>query len=159
MMPRPPSPPQSAGVRVDPQLIYAIPLAGALLLDQWYPMRSIPPRLAAPVGIALLIIGLTVGLAAVRRFRSARTTLQPWEPTTTLVTDGPFRHTRNPIYMMYTLVYLGVGLWVNSVWPLVLLPLVFLLMHRLVITREEAYLESRFGDVYRAYRQQVRRWL
>jgi len=157
--PPPPSTPQSAGVRLDPQLIYAIPLAGGLLLDRWHPIRSIPPRFAAPLGIASLVIGLTVGLAAVRRFRLARTSLQPWESTSTLVTDGPFRLSRNPIYIGYTLLYLGVAFWANSLWPVVLLPLVVWLMHRLVITREEAYLESRFGDAYRAYRHRVRRWL
>lgn len=144
---------------MDPQLIYAIPLVGGLLLDRWYPMRSIPPGLAAPVGIASLVIGLAVAVAAVRRFRSARTTLQPWEPTSALVTDGPFRLSRNPIYIAYTLLYLGVGFWVNSVWPPVLLPLVIWLMHRMVIAREEAYLEHRFGEVYRAYKRRVRRWL
>ena len=159
MKPPPPSPPQSAGVRVDPQLIYAIPLAGGLLLDRWHPVRSIPPLLAAPIGIASLVIGVTVCLAAVRRFRSARTSLQPWEPTTALVTDGPFRLSRNPVYVGYTLLYLGVGFWVNSVWPLVLLPLVLWLMYRVVISREEAYLEHRFGEAYRAYKHRVRRWL
>lgn len=104
-------------------------------------------------------MAVAVGVAAVGRFRSAGTSLQPWEPTSTLITDGPFRFSRNPIYIGYTLLYLGVAFWVNSVWPLGLLPLVLWLMHRVVITREEAYLEGRFGDVYRAYRRRVRRWL
>ena len=150
---------KSAGVRLDPQLIYAIPLGGTLLLNRWHPIQIIPTGLAAPVGIAALVLGLTVGLAAVRRFRSARTSLQPWEPTSALITDGPFRRSRNPIYIGYTLLYLAVGFWVNSLWPIVLLPLVLGLMYHLVITREEAYLESRFGEAYRAYRRRVRRWL
>lgn len=150
---------QSAGVRLDPQLIYAIPLGAALLLDRWHPMRSLPSRLAAPVGILLVLFALTVGLATVRRFRAAGTSLQPWEPTTSLITDGPFRLSRNPVYLGYTLLYLGVGFWVNSVWPLLLLPLVVWLMHRLVISREETYLDSRFGETYQAYKQRVRRWL
>lgn len=152
------APTESAGVRLDPQLIYAIPLAGGLLLDRWYPVAGLPPRLAAPVGISLVVLGLAVAWAVVRRFRLARTSLQPWEPTTALITDGPFRRSRNPVYVGYTLIYLGVGFWVNSIWPLVLLPVVFWLLHRLVIAREEAYLERRFGEVYRAYRHRVRRW-
>lgn len=155
----PPSPPQSAGVRVDTQLIYAIPLAAGVLLDRWHPMRSLPPRLAAPVGIASLLVALAVAVAAVRRFRSARTSLQPWEPSTALITDGPFRLSRNPVYIGYTLLYLGVAFWVNSAWPLVFLPLVLWLMRRMVIDREEAYLEHRFGEVYRTYKRRVRRWL
>lgn len=107
----------------------------------------------------MLGLGVAVALAAVRALRAARTTLQPWESTTTLVTSGPFRFSRNPIYVSYTLVYLGVTFSVNSVWPLVLLPLVIGLMVRMVIGREERYLEARFGDAYRDFRGRVRRWL
>ncbi len=154
----PPSSAESAGVRVDPQLIYAVPLAVGLLLHRWHPLQTVPPRAAAPVGIATLVLGLTLAVVTVRRFRWARTSLQPWEPTAALITDGPYQISRNPIYISYTLLYLGVGFWANSLWPLVFLPLVFWVLHRVVITREEAYLERRFGDVYRAYRHRVRRW-
>ncbi|MEO8448649.1 MAG: isoprenylcysteine carboxylmethyltransferase family protein [Gemmatimonadota bacterium] len=143
---------------MDPQLIYAVPLAAALLFHHWYPARLLPAQLAAPAGIVLLIFSFMVGLAAVLRLRRARTTLQPWEPTTTLITDGPYRHSRNPIYVGYTLLYVGVACWANSIWPFVGLPVVFAAMHRVVIIRE-AYLERRFGAVYRAYRHRVRRWL
>lgn len=159
MNPSPPPASHSAGVRVDPQLLYAIPLAVGLLIDRWHPLRIVPPPLAVPVGIASLVVGVAVCYAAARRLRAARTTLQPWEPTTTLVTDGPFRRSRNPIYVGYTLLYLGVAVWVNSAWPLALWPVVLWLMHRLVIAREEAYLGGRFGETYRAYKRRVRRWL
>lgn len=154
-----PSPSPSAGVRIDPQLIYAIPLAVGLLVERWFPTRATPDRLAVPLGIGCVALGVAVAFAAVHRFRSASTTLQPWEPTTALVTGGPFRFSRNPIYLGYTLLYLGVGFWVNSLWPLLLLPGVLWLMHRLVIHREEAYLEHQFGEGYLAYRRSVRRWL
>lgn len=154
-----PSPGQSAGVRIDPQLIYAIPLVLGLLAERWIPTRTTPDRLAAPLGIGCLVLGVALAFTAVRRFRTARTTLQPWEATTALVTGGPFRFSRNPIYLGYTLLYLGVGFWVNSLWPLILLPAVLWLMHRLVINREEAYLERQFGEGYLAYRSRVRRWL
>jgi len=144
---------------VDPQLIYAIPLIVGLAVGHWLPMPVLPRRLAAPVGITSIVLGLVVSLAAVRRFRAASTTLQPWESTTALVTAGPYRVSRNPIYLGYTLLYLGVVFWVNYLWPLVLLPLVFWLMVRWVITREEAYLDRRFGEAYRDYRHRVRRWL
>lgn len=155
----PPPQPESAGVRLDPQLLYAVPLAGGLLLDWWHPLRSAWPQFRTPVGIAVIALGVGLAAAAVRRFRSAGTSLQPWEPSTTLMTDGPFRFSRNPVYVAYTLVYLGVGSWMNSLWPLLLLPLVLWLMHRLVISREESYLEARFGEAYRDYSHRVRRWL
>lgn len=156
----PPSPrPQSAGVRIDPQLIYAIPLVAAWLVHRVAPRPLLPAGLAAPIGIGCLILGIAVASAAVRGFRAARTTIQPWESTTALVTSGVFRFSRNPIYVGYTLLYLGVGCWINSIWPLVLLPVVLGLMHGLVIRREEAYLEDRFGESYRDYRRRVRRWV
>ncbi|HEU5040160.1 MAG TPA: isoprenylcysteine carboxylmethyltransferase family protein, partial [Gemmatimonadales bacterium] len=76
-----------------------------------------------------------------------------------LVTDGPYRFTRNPMYLGFTLWYLAGTAWVNSLWLLVLLPVVLLVMQRGVITREEAYLERRFGREYTEYRARVRRWL
>jgi len=158
--PVPPSPrPQSAGVRIDPQLLYAIPLAAAWLLHRLAPRPLLPSGLAAPIGIGCLILGLAIASSAVRSFRAARTTLQPWETTTALVTSGVFRFSRNPIYVGYKLLYLGIGSWANSIWPLVLLPVVFGLMHWLVIRREEAFLEDRFGESYREYRIRVRRWI
>jgi putative hydrolase of HD superfamily len=149
----------TAGVKIDPQLIYFLPLVAGLLLERWVPLRIVPPRLAAPVGIAALVLGLLVGLAAVRSLRQAKTTIQPWEPTTFLVTTGPYRFSRNPIYLGYTLLYLGAAVWLGSGWSLGFLPFVLLAVQRLVIRREEAYLERRQGEPYRAYRAKVRRWL
>jgi len=150
---------ESAGVRIDPQLIYAVPLALSLVLHYWRPVASVPALVGAPAGLVSLALGLAVLVAAVRGFRAAGTTLQPWESTTALVTSGPFRFSRNPIYLGYTLLYLGVALWVRSVWSLVFLPLVLWGMTRLVIRREERYLEARFGAAYRDYARRVRRWI
>ncbi|MGE0553039.1 MAG: isoprenylcysteine carboxylmethyltransferase family protein [Gemmatimonadales bacterium] len=131
----------------------------ALLAHYRHPARIVAPGVAVPVGLGLLGLGVAVAVAAVRRLHAARTTLQPWESTTTLVTSGPFRYTRNPIYLSYTLLYLGVTFCANSVWPLLLLPLVLGLVILVVIGREERYLEARFGDAYQDYRRRVRRWL
>jgi protein-S-isoprenylcysteine O-methyltransferase Ste14 len=83
----------------------------------------------------------------------------PVRPATALITEGPFRFTRNPLYLSLALLYLGIGLWLGALWPIVLLPALMLLVQQLVVLREEAYLESRFGDAYRTYRNRVRRWL
>lgn len=76
-----------------------------------------------------------------------------------MVTNGPYRFTRNPMYLGFTLLYLGAAFWVNTAWPVILLPLVLAVMHYGVIVREEAYLERVFAEEYRTYRQRVRRWL
>jgi protein-S-isoprenylcysteine O-methyltransferase Ste14 len=100
-----------------------------------------------------------IGLWAIIAFRRAGTRPEPWKPVTAFVTSGPYRFTRNPMYVGFTLIYLGVAAMVNTAWPLWFLPAIFLTMHFGVVRREEAYLERRFGDDYRAYRDRVRRWL
>lgn len=154
----PSSPARTAGIRVPPPIIYAVPLAAGLLIHHWHPIRILPAGLAAPIGIGVLLLGM-VGFPAVLSFRRAKTSPKPWKPTTALVTDGPYRLTRNPMYLGFTLLYLGISLWANVAWPLFFLPLVLIVMQRSVIAREEAYLEVLFGDEYRAYRRRVRRWL
>jgi protein-S-isoprenylcysteine O-methyltransferase Ste14 len=154
-----PSSPSNAGVRIDPQLIYTVPLIAGLWLNRWHPLPLLPAPFATPVGVTLVVLGLAFVLPAAWRFARAGTSPQPWRPSTALVTEGPYRISRNPIYLGYTLLYLGVMFWVDTVWPLFVLPLVLWMMYRTVIAREEVYLESRFGDAYRAYRRRVRRWL
>jgi protein-S-isoprenylcysteine O-methyltransferase Ste14 len=141
-----------------PPLIYLVPLGLGLLLQWWRPVPLLPERLALPVGVAFLLLGL-VALPALRQFIRAGTHPEPWKPTTALVTGGPYRFTRNPMYLGFTLIYIGIACWVNTAWPVVLLPLVLLVMHYGVILREEAYLERKFGEEYRAFRGRVRRWL
>jgi protein-S-isoprenylcysteine O-methyltransferase Ste14 len=149
---------ETAGVIAPPPLIVAIPLVVGLLVNRWIPVRVVPAGAAAPVGIACLLLGL-LGLPAILAFRRAHTSPEPWRPTTALVTTGPYRFSRNPMYVGFTLFYAGVGFWVNAVWPFVLLPVVILVMRIGVIAREEAYLERRFGEEYREYQRRVRRWL
>ena len=80
-------------------------------------------------------------------------------PTTSLVFTGPYRWTRNPMYLAMLLLYIGIALLFDIVWALVLTPLVMLLVVRLVIRREERYLEGKFGEEYRQYKGRVRRWI
>ena len=87
------------------------------------------------------------------------TTPEPHNPTTALVTSGPFRYSRNPIYISKALLYVGISMVANAVWPLLLLPSVLFALTRGMIEREEGYLEHRFGDQYRQYRESVSRWL
>lgn len=150
--------PGTAGVLAPPPLIYAAPLAVGLLLHRWHAVRLLPARLAASVGIALLLLGL-IGAPAVLAFRRVNTSPKPWKPTTAMVTTGPYRLTRNPMYLGFTLLYLGTTCWVNTLWPLLLLPLVLVTMHYGVIVREERYLERLFGEEYLTYKRRVPRWL
>ena len=92
-------------------------------------------------------------------FRRARTSPIPVKPTTAIVETGPYRFTRNPMYVGLTLLYLGLTLWVGSLWPLLLLPVALFALQRFVIAREERYLEAKFGDQYLRYKARVRRWI
>jgi protein-S-isoprenylcysteine O-methyltransferase Ste14 len=91
--------------------------------------------------------------------REAGTNIQPNLPSTTVVSSGPYSLTRNPIYLAMTLLYSGIAILVNTVWPLFLLPLVLVVIRFGVIEREEGYLERKFGKSYRDYKERVRRWI
>ena len=98
-------------------------------------------------------------LSAARTFRSAGTPVPGNRPTTTIVRAGPYRYTRNPIYLSFSLLQLGIALWVSSLWLFVTLIPAVTLMSLVVIPREEHYLESRFASDYLPYKASVRRWL
>jgi protein-S-isoprenylcysteine O-methyltransferase Ste14 len=91
--------------------------------------------------------------------REAGTNVLPSKPALTLVTSGPFRFTRNPLYVMNALVYLGLTLICNSAWLLGLFVPMLLVIYWGIIRREERYLEAKFGEAYLAYKARVRRWL
>jgi len=80
-------------------------------------------------------------------------------PTTALVITGPYRFTRNPMYLGFLLLYIGVSCWFGWIWPLLLAPLLVWLIRVFVIEREERYLDRKFGQEYWRYKAQVRRWL
>lgn len=149
--------PATAGVIAPPPLIYGVPLLIGLLVDRWHPWLLVTERTTVPGGLVLVLLGF-IALPAVLAFRRARTHPEPWKPTKALVTVGPYRYSRNPMYVGFTLCYAGVAIWQNSVWPLLALPVVIAVMRVGVIQREERYLEGLFGDDYRAYRARVRRW-
>jgi protein-S-isoprenylcysteine O-methyltransferase Ste14 len=105
-------------------------------------------------GGALLLAGW-----AVLALRRARTPVEPWKATRTIVSSGPYRWSRNPIYVAFLGVQLAWGWGRGDAWPVLLLPLTVALLSWGVIRREERYLAARFGAPYEAYRQRVRRWL
>jgi protein-S-isoprenylcysteine O-methyltransferase Ste14 len=151
-------PEDNPGVRLPPPVIYAVPLAAGLLLHHWRTLPALGPEAARVFGPALVLCGF-VGVPAMVAFIRARTNPRPWKPASVLVTSGPYRFTRNPMYLGFTLLYAGVSLSVNTLWPLLALPVILFVMTTGVIAREENYLERRFGDEYLRYKARVRRWL
>jgi protein-S-isoprenylcysteine O-methyltransferase Ste14 len=156
-----PSSPDTSGVRVLPPLIYAGLFLVGSAVHRAVPLRlwGDPPPAARLVGWGLVAAGVLVAASAVVLFRRAGTTPNPTRPTTALVLHGPYRFTRNPMYLGLSVCYVGAALLVNSLWPLILFPALIVLVQRWVIAPEEAYLERTFAAEYRAYRARVRRWL
>ena len=142
-------------VVVPPPLIFGSLLAVGLLIE-----RNLPPNLPLALAAAVLAgAGLVLIVAALGLFRRARTRPEPWRPSTALVASGVYQCTRNPMYLGMASVCLGTAALFASPPAALLTCVAALLIDRTVIAREEAYLDRRFGDEYRAYRSQVRRWL
>jgi protein-S-isoprenylcysteine O-methyltransferase Ste14 len=114
---------------------------------------------AQVAGTILIAFSVALGGWAMIRFLHARTAILPIRPAARLVQCGPYRFTRNPMYLSMTLLYVGLALVINHMWPLLFLPVVLLAIRRLVIAREERHLLERFGSDYEAYRKQVPRWI
>jgi protein-S-isoprenylcysteine O-methyltransferase Ste14 len=148
---------QGPDIVVHPPLLFLGPLLGGLVLDRVAPLPGIR-RGARRLGVPILAAGLVTTGWFLQTMHRARTPVDPRKASTALVTDGPFRYTRNPGYLGFSLVYAGVSLLGNGRWSLAALPAVVAAVDRCVIGGEERYLAGRFGTDYEVYRLRVRRW-
>jgi protein-S-isoprenylcysteine O-methyltransferase Ste14 len=147
------------GVIAPPPLIYSGALAAGLLANRRYHMPFLPHRVAWMLGWPLVAGGLVIGFLGEREMRRAETNVDPYKPATAVVTRGPFRFTRNPLYLSLTLIYGGISALANALPAALLLPIVLRLMRRGVIEREERYLARKFGDEYVRYKLGTPRWI
>ena len=144
---------------VRPPLVYLISLLSGAAIQLATPLPFLPATFAVPLGVPLVVVAIALFAYSVRTFRSAGTPVPARKPTTVIVRTGPYRFSRNPIYLAFSLLQLGIAIWVNSVWLLATLVGAVALIHYVVIRREEQYLERRFGAEYLDYKARVRRWL
>ena len=142
-----------------PPWVYLGAIALGLLMHVALPVRLVSRAVSVPLGGTTMLVAVALFLSAVRTFRTAGTPVPGNRPTTTIVRTGPYRCSRNPIYLSFSLLQLGVGFWVNSLWLLVTLMPAVALMSFVVIPREEHYLATRFPSDYLPYRASLRRWL
>ena len=147
------------GVIAPPPLIYAAGLAAGFLSHTVFPLRVPFGAVTTVLGLCLIGTGVLLAAAGFQAMSRVGTYVDPFKPTTALATDGPFRFTRNPLYLSLTLLYGGIALFVNLPWAILFLPIVLLIIRRGVIDREERYLEQKFGEDYLRYKRSVRRWL
>lgn len=144
---------------VRPPLVYLISIVLGALIQLAAPLPFLPRALALPLGASLVVLAIGLFAYSAAKFRAAGTPVPARKPTTVIVRTGPYRFSRNPIYLAFSLLQLGIAAWANSLWLLATLVCAVALIHFVVIPREEQYLERRFGAQYLDYKASVRRWL
>jgi protein-S-isoprenylcysteine O-methyltransferase Ste14 len=155
----------TAGVIARPIHLFPAALVLGFILDHVLPLPFAIPRtgmmhsISAIIAGVLILIGIALFAAGVRNFSRASTPLPTNEPVRVLVTTGIFGSTRNPIYLGFFILYVGIGIAGRSPWIIALTLPIAVAVRYGVVAREEAYLERRFGDAYRSYKARVRRWL
>jgi protein-S-isoprenylcysteine O-methyltransferase Ste14 len=150
--------PDSPGVIVLPPLLTLGTLLAGVVLHLVWPLH-LRAQFWLRTGGALTVLGSVVLMAWGRKTMvRAGTNVNPYKPSLNIVTQGPFRFTRNPLYLGNVAAYLGLTIILNMVWPLILFAPMLVVFNWGIIQREERYLEAKFGDGYRAYKARVRRW-
>lgn len=152
----------SAGVWFPPPVYFLIGLIVGFAVQHFYPIHLAKPGhrvILYGLGGLWILLGLALAGWALFDFRRAGTSAFPHAPSSNLVAGGPYRWSRNPMYISLALVSIGIGLFANALWPIVSVPLALVLVDVLVVRREEHYLDRRFGESYRDYHRRVRRWL
>src|SRR5918995_2584466 len=147
------------GVVAPPPFIYAGALAAGLVATRRFRLPFLPRRLGRTLGPLMIVCGFVIGLLGFREVHRAGSNVDPYKPVTAIVTGGPYRFTRNPMYLGFVLQYVGISALFNALLPILLLPALQQLMRRGVIEREERYLERKFGEEYLQYKGRVRRWI
>ena len=144
-----------------PPILLVLAIAIGFTLDALLPFRPdiLDGSVASALGAALIVAALGLDVWVSITFRRARTTILPHRGSDALVTDGPFKFSRNPIYVGNVLILVGVGLLGGTLWHVLLVPLLVLAVTQLAIVREEAHLARRFPDAWASYSKQARRWL
>ena len=148
-----------AGVIAPPPLIYLGFIVVGLALEYVWPARLLPQDVQYGVGAALIVVSLLIAVPAFLQFRKAKTAVDPYKPTKAIITKGPFRWTRNPLYLGLAVLQLGIAAAVDGIWIALMIVPAVIVIHYGVIVREERYLERKFGDEYLSYKAAVRRWV
>lgn len=147
------------GVIAPPPIIYLCSILAGFILQRVWPLEVLPVRMGTAVGGPVIVVAVLLFVLCIREFRAAGTSVQTRRPTTVIIKTGPYGFSRNPIYLSFTLLQVGVGILANSVWVLGMVVPALVLMSYGVVAREERYLERKFGEEYLQYKSSVRRWL
>jgi protein-S-isoprenylcysteine O-methyltransferase Ste14 len=155
----PSDPSERTGVRLPPMLFYALGTLAGWALGRGWPLPIPGGELVPVVGMLWIAAGSALAAWGIVAFRRSDTTFNPFGGTTAIVAAGPYRYTRNPMYLGAACIQIGIGLLLREAWVCVMLLPVLVIVDRHVIRREEAYLERKYGDAWKDYARRVRRWL
>lgn len=148
-----------ANFKLPPPLLGLVHIVIAVVLARLIPLPWVAPPFLQTLGFLLVIVGFLLGIGAAMAFRRARTTMNDQGSTARLVTFGIYRFTRNPIYLGFLFMLIGIPLNAGSYWGLLLTPFMIFMFDKFVIIPEEKYLFKRFGEEYSTYQSRVRRWV
>ncbi len=150
---------KGANVKFPPPLVFIGAILLGYAMDYVLPLKIADTIVIMIAGLMLVLIALIVIILAILTFRRADTSVEPWRPTSAIITGGVFGFSRNPIYLAFCCATIGIGLILNSWWVVLGFIPAATLISVFVIAREEAYLEDKFAEEYRRYKSRVRRWL
>ncbi|MCG8415553.1 MAG: isoprenylcysteine carboxylmethyltransferase family protein [Pseudomonadales bacterium] len=150
---------KGAAVKFPPPAIFVLLIFVGAGLHYLLPLPLGVPESFQPVGIAITLFGVAVAILVNGTFKRVGTAIEPWKPTTSLITTGFYRWSRNPIYVGFCLFNIGIGISANNLWILLTFIPGAILVYYIAIEKEEQYLEQKFGQEYLDYKAKVRRWV
>ena len=145
--------------RVPPPVLYLAGLVSGVVLNGLWPISLVQNALGYALGSVLVLLSIGIIVPVIRRYRGAKTPFDVRKTSTTLITDGPNRFSRNPGYVALTMIYLGIALFLNNAWVMLAVVPIFIVMDRWVVPNEEGHLAKVYGEEYAEYKASVRRWL
>ena len=154
-----PSSEDHPGVRIPPPLIFLTFLVAGLLFDSSWINGELATMPEMIVGAILFLCAGLIAYKSVPRHKKEGSNVEPWKPTTKIISDGVYGRSRNPIYVAMVLLFVSIAVMGGSIAALVALVPCLVIIRYYVIAREERYLEAKFGDEYLDYKQKVRRWV
>jgi protein-S-isoprenylcysteine O-methyltransferase Ste14 len=141
-----------------PPIVFLCAVVLGIALKRAWPLNFVPSKLGM-LGILVIVSAILLFLLSLKEFRAAGTSVRGTERTTTIVRTGPYRFSRNPIYFSFVLLLIGLAVWLDNLWLLLVLIPAVAFIAVIVIPREERFLENNFPEQYSSYKTVVRRWL
>lgn len=149
----------SAKVTFPPPLMVLLTIGMGALIHHFRPWPLGFKYRLVVTGTTMVLLGVLTIIYCGFLFKKAQTDIKPWKTTSNIVLEGPYKFSRNPIYLCFVLICLGASLLINSAWVVLMTLLLFLILHEYVVKKEEAYLKQKFGSSYLEFKNSTRRWI